>query len=320
MIDTRLGVDRVDPRTGRGMDVAWAVPEAMDVCFDEEVVAERRRRTRIRKSKTEFSTSTWMRRSARRSTSADGSSSTSISLAWPGTPASLEERVSSREPTRTCWSSSAGRRPRTAAHDLRHRRVSPLHLPRDAVGADRRARRPAQPERDREHVHARSSRRPSSTTGGCSPDVPNRWPMVLYPSTGQTVLDAAMAQPQPLRGSEHTDAADEAPPVPTSPSDLDQTRRTSMAVERTWLAWWRTALGASAGALAVGRFAPELLDVAAWPYILLGCGYASLAVGLLIVGAQRQRKLEHALRTGGHVRCGSAPSGSSPSAASRSPS
>ena len=78
-------------------------------------------------------------------------------------------------------------------------------------------------------------------------------------------------------------------------------RRTSMAAERTWLAWWRTALGASAGALAVGRFAPELLDVAAWPYILLGCGYASLAVGLLIVGAQRQRELEHALRTGGHV-------------------
>ena len=39
----------------------------------------------------------------------------------------------------------------------------------------------------------------------------------------------------------------------------------------------------------------------AWPYVLLGCGYASLAVGLLIVGAQRQRELEQALRTGGHV-------------------
>ena len=74
-----------------------------------------------------------------------------------------------------------------------------------------------------------------------------------------------------------------------------------MAAERTWLAWWRTALGATAGALAVGRLAPQLLDVAAWPYILLGCGYGSLAVGLLIVGAQRQRELEHALRTGGHV-------------------
>jgi uncharacterized membrane protein YidH (DUF202 family) len=108
-----------------------------------------------------------------------------------------------------------------------------------------------------------------------------------------------MAQPQPPPGLEHTDAVDEAPP--TAPPDLDQARRTSMAVERTWLAWWRTALGATAGALAVGRFAPNLLDVAPWPYILLGCGYAALAVGLLIVGAQRQRELEHALRTGGQA-------------------
>ena len=112
------------------------------------------------------------------------------------------------------------------------------------------------------------------------------------------MLDVAMAQPP---GSEHMDAADEAAPAPMSPSELDQARRTSMAAERTWLAWWRTALGATAGSLAIGRFAPQLLDVAAWPYILLGCGYASLAVGLLLVGAQRQRELENALRTGGHA-------------------
>jgi uncharacterized membrane protein YidH (DUF202 family) len=73
-----------------------------------------------------------------------------------------------------------------------------------------------------------------------------------------------------------------------------------MAAERTWLAWWRSALAASAGALAVGRFAPELLHVAPWPYVLLGCGYASLAIGLLLTGAKRQRDLEHALRTGDH--------------------
>ena len=115
------------------------------------------------------------------------------------------------------------------------------------------------------------------------------------------MLDAGMAQTEPPSGREHTDAGHEPPPVPTSPSELDQARRTSMAAERTWLAWWRTALAASVGALGVGRLAPELLHVAAWPYVLLGCGYASLAVGLLIVGAQRQRDLEHALRTGGHI-------------------
>jgi uncharacterized membrane protein YidH (DUF202 family) len=110
-----------------------------------------------------------------------------------------------------------------------------------------------------------------------------------------------MAHPQPPSGPRDDDAARQPPAVSTPPSELDQARRTSMAAERTWLAWWRTALAASAGALGVGRLAPELLDVAAWPYVLLGCGYASLAVGLLIVGAQRQRDLERAQLTGDHV-------------------
>jgi putative membrane protein len=101
-----------------------------------------------------------------------------------------------------------------------------------------------------------------------------------------------MARREP--GSDQTD-------VTKSEAQLDQERRTSMAAERTWLAWWRTALGATAGALAVGRFAPKLLDVAAWPYIVLGCGYAALAIGLSIVGARRQRELEQALRSGDHA-------------------
>ena len=74
-----------------------------------------------------------------------------------------------------------------------------------------------------------------------------------------------------------------------------------MAAERTWLAWWRTGLAAIVGALGVGRLAPDLLDVAPWPYVLLGCGYALVAVGLLLVGAHRQRQLEHAMRTGGQA-------------------
>jgi len=105
-----------------------------------------------------------------------------------------------------------------------------------------------------------------------------------------------MAQTDPPAVPEDAD-----PAVRPVPGDLDQARRTSMAAERTWLAWWRSALAASAGALAVGRLAPDLLHVAPWPYILLGCGYASLAIGLLIVGARRQRDLEHALRSGRHV-------------------
>ena len=93
----------------------------------------------------------------------------------------------------------------------------------------------------------------------------------------------------------------ESPTVAMSPAELDQARRTSMAAERTWLAWWRTALAASVGALGVGRLAPELLDVAPWPYVVLGGGYGALAIGLLLAGAQRQRALEKALHTGGHV-------------------
>ena len=108
-----------------------------------------------------------------------------------------------------------------------------------------------------------------------------------------------MAQPQSTPGD--TEATGQPPAIPAAPSELDQARRTSMAAERTWLAWWRSALAASVGALGVGRLAPELLDVAPWPYVLLGCGYAALALGLAIVGAQRQRELERALRTGDHA-------------------
>ena len=71
-----------------------------------------------------------------------------------------------------------------------------------------------------------------------------------------------------------------------------------MAAERTWLAWWRTALAASAGALGVGRLAPELLGVTAWPYIILGCAYGGLAIALLLVGAARQRSLLRATESG----------------------
>jgi uncharacterized membrane protein YidH (DUF202 family) len=92
-----------------------------------------------------------------------------------------------------------------------------------------------------------------------------------------------------------------AEPEPEPHVPVDVWQRASMAAERTWLAWWRTALAATAGALAVGRFAPELLGVAPWPYIVLGCGYAVLAIGMLVFGALRQRELERSVTAGVHA-------------------
>ena len=87
------------------------------------------------------------------------------------------------------------------------------------------------------------------------------------------------------------------PPSPVG-SDPGGALRTAMAAERTWLAWWRSALVATAGALAVGRLAPRLLHVATWPYVVLGIGYAVLAIGLLVAGAYRQRTLQRAASSG----------------------
>jgi uncharacterized membrane protein YidH (DUF202 family) len=84
----------------------------------------------------------------------------------------------------------------------------------------------------------------------------------------------------------------------------DVVQRTAMAAERTWLAWWRTALAAMVGALGVGRLAPELLGVTTWPYVAIGAGYAALAVGLLFAGARRQYQLQKAVDSGAEVPLG----------------
>ena len=76
----------------------------------------------------------------------------------------------------------------------------------------------------------------------------------------------------------------------------DVTRRTHLAAERTWLAWWRTGIAAVVAALAVGGVLPELVDRSRWPYVVLGCGYAATGVALFAAGAVRQRSVDRALR------------------------
>jgi len=89
-------------------------------------------------------------------------------------------------------------------------------------------------------------------------------------------------------------------PSASAPADVGELilKQTLMAAERTWLTWWRTALVATAGALAIGRVTPQALHVAAWPYVLLGVGYGVLAVGMVIVGAHRHRRLARAAVAG----------------------
>jgi putative membrane protein len=72
--------------------------------------------------------------------------------------------------------------------------------------------------------------------------------------------------------------------------DRSADRRTSLAVERTYLAWWRTGLTSYAVALATARVVPELSNSKVqWPYTVIGIGFALLGAALMYVGEQRRR-------------------------------
>lgn len=78
----------------------------------------------------------------------------------------------------------------------------------------------------------------------------------------------------------------------------DATRRTRLANERTYLAWWRTGLTAIAVGLAAGKLIPELSEGVAWPYQALGGGYTVLGFAFILYGQRRQVEVERSLRRG----------------------
>ena len=79
---------------------------------------------------------------------------------------------------------------------------------------------------------------------------------------------------------------------------VDATRRTRLANERTYLAWWRTGLTAIAVGLAAGKLIPELSEGDAWPYQVLGGGYTVLGFAFILYGQRRQVEVERSLRRG----------------------
>ncbi len=99
--------------------------------------------------------------------------------------------------------------------------------------------------------------------------------------------------------SQHAEqGVDPAPGGPGVDQTGDATRRTHLANERTYLAWWRTGITALAASIGVGRIVPSLTHQPRWPYAILGVGYALIGIGAIAYGFRRQREVREAVQRG----------------------
>lgn len=79
----------------------------------------------------------------------------------------------------------------------------------------------------------------------------------------------------------------------------DATRRTRLANERTYLAWWRGGLTALAVSVGAGALVPDITSATRWPFVVLGVGFGLLAIAFIVYGVHRYRQVERALGEGG---------------------
>ena len=78
----------------------------------------------------------------------------------------------------------------------------------------------------------------------------------------------------------------------------DALRRTRLANERTYLAWWRTGLTSFAVGLGAGKVVPELSGGAAWPFELVGTAFAITGIAFIAYAYIRQKQVEDAVARG----------------------
>ncbi|MFL6017939.1 MAG: YidH family protein [Gaiellaceae bacterium] len=78
----------------------------------------------------------------------------------------------------------------------------------------------------------------------------------------------------------------------------DATRRTRLANERTYLAWWRTGLTTFAVSVAAGKLVPALSSGAAWPFEVLGIAFALVGLLFIAYAYVRQKRVDEALARG----------------------
>jgi putative membrane protein len=79
----------------------------------------------------------------------------------------------------------------------------------------------------------------------------------------------------------------------------DATRRTRLANERTYLAWWRTGLTAFAASIGAGKLVPALAKGATWPYTVIGIGFAIVGAFCSGYAFWRYREVEGAVSRAG---------------------
>ena len=82
----------------------------------------------------------------------------------------------------------------------------------------------------------------------------------------------------------------------------DAARRTRLANERTYLAWWRTGLTSLAVAIGIGKIVPGVSGVTKWPYEVVGAAYGLLGVAFMLVAHVRVKSVERAVDAGSFAR------------------
>jgi inner membrane protein YidH len=87
----------------------------------------------------------------------------------------------------------------------------------------------------------------------------------------------------------------EAPGDAADEQTRDAMRRTQLANERTYLAWWRTGLTCLAVSFGTGKLVPSLSHGTQWPYTVLGAGFAIIGLVFIAYAFMRQQAVHRAV-------------------------
>ncbi|HWX52468.1 MAG TPA: DUF202 domain-containing protein [Solirubrobacteraceae bacterium] len=79
------------------------------------------------------------------------------------------------------------------------------------------------------------------------------------------------------------------------------TRRTRLAGERTYLAWWRTGLAAFVVSIGAGRLVPAVAGGPQTLYSIVGILFALIGIVVILYGRKRGREVDEAISVGRYL-------------------